>query len=232
MKKLNRAISTAALAATAVAIAAGTANAATAATPAPKSPVVVDSTTTSTDIMPGVHYTGDTTDRSVAITTPVGSLTAQGNQFQVSDNKGNAVLGRPFAVAPKAVTTVAPTSAQVAAAHQVNSIDAPKSIDKSADFNSALGVAATNFGLATGVGGMVGGVAGLALGCPVGAVTGGLTFAPTVVAAPLGAIAGCLAGAAIGGTLGPIIGGAALGVPVGIASGAQMYNTLHAQGDV
>lgn len=54
--------------------------------------------------------------------------------------------------------------------------------DPQADINAAVGVVATNFGLATGVGAMVGGVGGAMIGCPVGAVTGGLVAVPTSLA--------------------------------------------------
>lgn len=110
-----------------------------------------------------------------------------------------------------------------------------KPIDWQGDFNSNLAVAATNFGLATGIGGLVGGVAGVVLGCPLGAVTGGLAVATTVIALPTEPLAvalGCLVGAATIGSIGPIVGGAVVGIPVGIASAVQMYNTMHAAGEV
>ena len=69
MKMSTRAVATAALASTAVAIAAGTATAAPAA-PQPSAPAA-NFNTLSTDILPGVHYTSNMTDRSVVITTGI-----------------------------------------------------------------------------------------------------------------------------------------------------------------
>jgi hypothetical protein len=163
----------------------------------------------------------------------------------VQDNQGRTVYGQPFAAAPKAATTQqtdpatqsAPTTAGVRPVSTVltaQQVDAPAPHDPSADFETALGVAGTNLGVATGVGGMVGGATGAVIGCPVGVVTGG-TLTGVVSAGtltPVGAVGGCVAGASIVGSVGAIAGGALVGIPVGIASGVQMYNTLHAQGDV
>jgi hypothetical protein len=233
MNRMTRALTTLVIAAAAVGLAAGTASAATAA-PAPKSPPVADPHTLSTDLMPGVHYTGNTADRSVVITSPIGKLTAQGSQVQLQDNQGRTVFGRPFAAPPKAAGPARPVPGTGSAVTPVSRSAIAATHDPGADFNSALSTAATNLGLATGIGGMVGGVAGAVAGCPVGVVTGGtLTGLVSLgTLTPLGAIGGCVAGASVVGSLGAIAGGALAGVPVGVASAVQMYNTLHAQGDV
>lgn len=225
MKNTTRMVVTAAIAATAIAAAAGTASAA-------QAPQVPDFNTISTDIAPGVHYTGNAADHSAVIATPWGTLSSAGAAFQVQDASGKTVLGAP--VGPiKAATTVPAAPIAASAKH----VDAPAPHDPSADFNTALGVAGTQFGLATGIGGMVGGVAGVVVGCPIGAVTGGLTVVPAAIptlgAAELPGMAlGCIVGAGTFGSIGAIVGGAAVGIPVGIASAVQAYNTLHAQGDV
>ncbi|WP_067886311.1 hypothetical protein [Nocardia vaccinii] len=234
MKKMTYAVSLATFATTAaVALATGTASAAVPGADAP----VVDPHTLSVPIAPGVQYTSNTTDRSTVLDTPFGKVTTQGGQIQVNDAKGSTVFGqKTFPVMPKAADTV-PVASNVTT-HQADAtapapqpVDAPAH-DPQADFNSALGTAATQFGLATGVGTMVGGVGGLLVGCPLGVATGGLLTAPTVIGTPLGIVGGCLLGASVLGGVGAIVGGATLGIPVGVASGVQMYNSLHAQGDV
>ncbi|MGF6884120.1 hypothetical protein ABIA39_003639 [Nocardia sp. GAS34] len=237
MKKMTYAVSLATLATTAaVALATGTASAATPGAAAP----VVDPHALSLAIAPGVQYNSNTADASTALNTPFGKLTTQGGQIQVADAAGKTVYGQQsFAATPKAALPAAeaasapvdPITTHPADA-AIKPVDAPAPHDPTADFNSALGVAATQFGLATGVGGMVGGVGGALIGCPVGALTGGALTAVTVIGTPLGIVGGCLLGASTIGGVGAIVGGATLGTVVGIASGVQMYNTLHAQGDV
>jgi hypothetical protein len=223
MNKMTSAVATAALAVTAVAITAGTASAAPA-TPAPASHT--DNTQLSMDLLPGVHYASDTATHSVTITSAFGSITQQGSQFAVQDAQGHVVAGKPV-VAP---TQVAPKTGQLVGTAAVKTVAAPlRNVDETADFNTDLAVAATQFGLATGLGAMVGGVTGIVLGCPLGAVTAGTLVLPLVLPA---SAAGCVVGAGVGGTLGPVIGGALLGIPVGIASAVQMYNSMHASGDI
>ncbi len=235
MKKMTYAVSLATFATTAaVALATGTASAAAPGVDAP----VVDPHTLSVPIAPGVQYTSNTTDRSTVLNTPFGTLTTLGGQIQLNDAKGSTVYGqKAFPVTPKAAVTV-PAGTDAVTTHQAGAtvlaphpVDAPAH-DPQADFNSALGTAATQFGLATGVGAMVGGVGGVLVGCPLGVVTGGVLTSPTIIGTPLGIVGGCILGASAVGGVGAIVGGATLGIPVGVASGVQMYNTLHAQGDV
>jgi hypothetical protein len=237
MKKMTYAVSLATLATTAaIALATGTASAATPGTAAP----VVDPHALSLVIAPGVQYNSNTSDASTVLNTPIGKVTTQGGQIQVADAAGKTVYGQQtFAATPKAALPAAAAASAPAnpitthpADAQVKPVDAPAPHDPAADFNSALGVAATQFGLATGVGAMAGGVGGALIGCPAGALTGGTLTAVTVVGTPLGIAGGCLLGASVIGGVGAIVGGATLGIPVGIASGVQMYNSLHAQGDV
>jgi len=238
MKKMTYAVSLATLATTAaVALATGTGTA-SAAAPSAAAPVV-DPHTLSVPIAPGVQYTSNTSDASTVLNTPFGKLTTQGGKVQVANASGQTVFGQQsFADAPKATTTLpSPAASDAVTTHQadapaVKPVDASTPHDPTADFETALGTAGTNFGLATGVGGMVGGVTGALIGCPVGIVTGGVLTSVTVIGTPLGIIGGCLLGASTFGGLGAIAGGAALGIPVGIASGVQMYNTLHGEGDV
>ncbi len=190
---------------------------------------------------PGIDYTENTDDSSAFVITPFGSLTTRGNQFQVLDQLGGYVAGQPLtrgvdpaqwplAARPQQdgngaddVTSSPPTS----------SVPEPnREIDASADFNAALGQAAVQFGLATGVGTLAGGVVGMGLGCVGGALTGGFLAIPTgPIAAPAAAL-GCVMGASLGAGIGGVTGAALLGIPVGVASAVQMYNSLHAAGDI
>ncbi|MCX4096468.1 hypothetical protein [Nocardia sp. alder85J] len=186
----------------------------------------------SVEIAPGVQYTGNTDDNSTVFTTGLGTLTTKGAQFQVVDAQGQLLAGdASFDDAPPAAGAPADASAQpIPATAQLVDDAAP---NPQADFNAALGQAATQFGLATGVGGLVGGVAGAAVGCALGVATGGTLSALVSVGSltPLGALGGCLLGGSTVGGIGTIVGGAAAGIPVGILSAVQAYNTLHAAGE-
>ncbi|MGF6882018.1 uncharacterized protein YdaL [Nocardia sp. GAS34] len=101
MRKMTSAVCIAALsAAAATVIAAGSANAAT-----PVTPPAADQNTVNVWLAPGVRYTGNTDDRSAVLSTPIGTLTTQGNALQVKDVTGRTVFGqRDFATPPKAST--------------------------------------------------------------------------------------------------------------------------------
>ncbi|MFE3960739.1 hypothetical protein ACFXPS_42000 [Nocardia sp. NPDC059091] len=206
-----------------VALSCGTAHA------APAQPDSID-----IDIAPGVHYTGSSDDNSVVVNTPFGSLITKGSQFQVLDNRGGLVAGEPLTstieTTPRAQPDLASTTEPAPNAVIPVDADAPqprvRPVDATADFNGALALAATQFGLATGVGTVAGGVIGLGIGCGLGALTGGFTALPTGPIAVPAALLGCVIGASVGGGIGAVAGGALLGVPVGIASAVQMYNSL------
>ncbi|TSE01156.1 hypothetical protein FOS14_05285 [Skermania sp. ID1734] len=232
MKTLHHAaLISAALAVTASA-AAGTATAQTGPAPTPPPNSI------SVEVVPGVHYTADVSSQSALLQTAFGSLTTRGGQFQILDNQDHLVAGTPLPRQPQTGdwSTAAQPESSVAARVAATPVQSPNplrhNVDAAADYNGALAIAATQFGLASGVGAMGGGLAGLAVGCPIGAVTAGLAALPTgpadLVISPLG----CLVGASVMGGIGAIVGGAAVGIPVGIASGVQAYNSLHAAGDI
>lgn len=240
MKAMAQMVVTSGLAASAVVGGTVVANAAT----PPEVPPSASSSVIGVQIAPGIQYTGDASARSTEIRTPIGSLNTAGSNVTVRDAQGKVVWGLPVATVPTAARRDTLKSSPAAADYRdaaalsprqpsapVAPVEQPTPADPQADFQSALGTAATNFGLAAGVGSMAGGVLGAVVGCPLGVVTGGALTAPTVVLTPLGAAAGCAVGIATVGGAGAIIGGAALGIPVGIASAAQMYNTLHAKGE-
>ncbi|MGW4350625.1 hypothetical protein ACWELJ_00900 [Nocardia sp. NPDC004582] len=193
------------------------------------------------DLGPGIQYRVNAVDHSVVVDTPLGSLATRGGDFQVLDNQGALVAGAPItyaeggsdgdsgevsaAISPMAQAAMAPVS-------DPSQLPPIRDVDATADFNAALGLAATQFGLATGVGTLAGGVIGMGLGCVGGALTGGFVALPTgPIAAPAAAF-GCLVGASVGAGLGGVTGAALLGIPVGIASAVQMYDTLHAAGEI
>ncbi|WP_433207322.1 hypothetical protein ACQP1G_21765 [Nocardia sp. CA-107356] len=196
MNKFTRTAATSTFAIAAMCLAAGTAAA---------DPAAADSTMT-TEVLPGVRYTGNAADHSAAVDTAIGSFALQN--------------------AAAADTVPAPVVTDVADTPPLHNVDA------TADFNGALGVVATQFGLATGVGTLAGGVVGAGVGCVAGALTGGFVALPTGPIALPAAAFGCVVGASVGIALGSVAGAAILGIPVGIASGVQMYNSLHDQGDI
>ncbi len=222
MKKITRTAATSVLAVAALGLAAGTANAAPALTPpAP------NNSTISIDVLPGVHYTANAVDQSVVLNTGLGSLTTEGGQFQLLDGRGQLMAGTPLtppsepspAKRPASAPVPTPASAAATPALPLHNVDA------TSDFNSALSVAATQFGLATGIGGLAGGAIGGLGGCIVGGTIGAAVLPVLFLAS---GPAGCLVGLGIGATVGTITGSLLLGVPVGIASAVQMYNTLNA----
>ncbi|MFE3054222.1 hypothetical protein [Nocardia sp. NPDC059239] len=248
MNKLTRTAVTSTFATAALCLMAGTATA----DPA------TDSTVT-TDIAPGVRYTGNTSDNSAAVDTAFGSFVMRDGQFQLRDSQGNLVVGNPAVGDVQSVAAVdsgseaaEPNTPAAATSWNEESAPAPvpdvparvatdaaaastpmlQNVDATADFNGALGVVATQFGLATGVGTLAGGIIGAGVGCVGGALTGGFAAIPTGPVALPAAALGCLVGSSVGIALGSLAGAALIGIPVGIASGVQMYNSLHDQGDI
>ncbi|WP_063064621.1 hypothetical protein [Nocardia violaceofusca] len=192
------------------------------------------STTVATDVGPGIHYTADVVDHSVVLRTDAGRLNVRGNQFEILDDNGNLVAGLPLTY--KLDQKDWPIAAQVDGRTAVltpsrNPADAVASttpdltpVDAQSDFNDAIGVAANQIGLATGVGVLVGTAAGLGIGCVAGALVGAALMPPIFFA---GAPGGCLAGAAAGAALGAAAGTVILGGPVAIASAIQFFNTIN-----
>ncbi|MFE3026521.1 hypothetical protein [Nocardia tengchongensis] len=248
MNKFTRTAVTSTLATATLCLMAGTATA----DPA------TDSTLT-TDIAPGVRYTGNTSDNSATVDTAFGSFVMRDGQFQLRDSHGSLVVGNPAIGGPQPVAAIDSGSDAAAepSAPETPALwneeygpgpvpDAParvatgpaaptlplQNVDATADFNGALGVVATQFGLATGVGTLAGGIIGAGLGCAGGALTGGFAAIPTGPIAVPAAALGCVVGASVGIALGSVAGAALLGIPVGIASGVQMYNSLHDQGSI
>ncbi|QIS13982.1 hypothetical protein [Nocardia arthritidis] len=185
--------------------------------------------------IPGIGFHADQNTHTSEIDTPIGSVRVDGTTVTARDNSGHeASVGPPWIPADQ------PTRSD-GALPGVRPVDdptppdvppPPSPADRMNDFNNALGIAATEFGLATGVGAMVGGVIGLGAGCVLGGAVGLFATAlmpPLVLPGVLGA---CIMGAVDFGGVGAIIGGAALGIPVGIVAGVQMYNSLHAKQEV
>ncbi|WP_459546264.1 hypothetical protein [Nocardia sp. X0981] len=199
------------------------------AAPVPTAPD--DGTTLQTDILPGIHYTASIVDSSVVLRTDGGSLTIQGSQFQVLDDQGRLVAGLPLtylkdgkewpiAAQVDGNTATFTPSTDPAQARPATMLQ-PVGME---DFDSALGMAATQFGLATGIGTLLGSLIGGALGCVAGAAIGAPLVVPTFFAGPIGL---CLTGAAAGVTLGVAAGVVLIGVPVGIAAALQFYDTVY-----
>ncbi|MFB8003715.1 hypothetical protein [Nocardia sp. NPDC056000] len=224
-KNARQAVVIAAIAVSAAVAAAGTAH-------ADAAPANTDPSRLSVEILPGVRYTSDLSDGSVVLSSPIGTLTTQGGQFQVQDPIGATVVGEQFA-APVAAAAQVDSAAQtpVDTVAAVAPVAGPgDAIDPQERYNRALGTAATQFGLATGIGTLVGGTIGLVSGCVLGAFTGGSLFIP-VSAGTLtlpAAAAGCVGGGAMAGGFGAAAGAALVGIPVGIAAASQFFSTINA----
>ena len=230
MNKISRAAATSAMVVSALGLAAGTSTAA----PAAPAPVPAVPGISVTDLFPGLQYTSNALENAASINTPFGSFTTANGEFAIKDAQGTALVSAPLpeqfntattAIADATTNVVSTLVPNEAAASTVPGLH---NVDATADFNSALAVAATQFGLATGVGAMAGGLIGLGVGCVGGALTGGFVALPTVALTPVGALLGCILGAGTGAGIGAVVGGAAVGIPVGIASIVQMQQTLSA----
>ena len=208
-----------------------TAGTVTAAPPPPKAPDGPANTTLQTDVLPGIHYTASVVDRSIVIRTDAGSLTTQGNTFQVLDNQRRLVAGvaltyqrdgQQWPIAAKIdgnTATLTPVTGK-AAARPVGA----RPVDAKADFDDALSIASTQIGLGISIGALVGTVIGAGAGCVAGAVVGAALMPPLFLP---GAAGGCLAGIAAGSALGVVAGTIIVGVPVTVVSAIQFFNVIN-----
>lgn len=182
--------------------------------------------------LPGIHWEAEIVGRSVALRTDIGSLVAKDDQFQVVDPNGIVVAGFPLSYFMDGAQY--PISAEIQGNEAIltpimdpaaaRTAEMPiKHVDAQTDM--ALGAAATQFGLASGVGSLIGTIIGLVGGCVLGALTVGALTAPIFFA---GAPGGCIMGASIGVALGAAAGVIALGLPVGIAAAIQFFQTINA----
>lgn len=226
---IKKVAATSMLAMTALAIASGTAYA----DPAPGAP----NATVQTDILPGIHYTANVVDNSVVIRTDGGSLTTQGTQFQVLDGQGRMVAGIPLTyqrddkewpIAARIegnVATLTPAT-DPSSATQLHNADLPlRPVASEADILTALGIAATEIGLAMAIGTLLGTLVGGGAGCVAGAVLGAAIVPPLFLP---GAAGGCLAGFVAGGTLGAMVGTLVFGIPVATVAAFQFFGALNA----
>ena len=230
MNKISRAAATSAMVVSALGLAAGTSTAA----PAAPAPVPAVPGISVTDLFPGLQYTSNALENAASINTPFGSFTTENGQFSFKDASGTPLVSAPLSEQFNAATTaIADTTTNVVSTIAPNeaaasTVPGVHNVDATADFNSALAVAATQFGLATGVGAMAGGLIGLGLGCVGGGLTGGFVALPTGPIALPAAVLGCIVGGGTGAGIGAVVGGALVGIPVGIASLVQMQQTLNA----
>ncbi|MBF6330578.1 hypothetical protein [Nocardia transvalensis] len=179
---------------------------------------------------PDIHYTATVVDKSVVVHTDAGSLTTEGDQFQVRDNLGNVVAGFPlnylkdglsFPIAAEIdgnEATLTP-STDPAAAHPAPMLH-PAASRQALD--DAISTAGTEFGIATSLGTLIGTVIGLAGGCVLGAFVG----TPFLVIP--GWIGGCLTGAAVGAPLGAAAGLVTVGGIAGVAIAIEYFSRINA----
>ncbi|MEU1208363.1 hypothetical protein [Nocardia sp. NPDC005825] len=204
--------------------------------PAPANPTIPPDASIHTSVLSGINYTSSIVDGSVRISTDSGSLTVRGNQFQVLDAQGNLAAGFPLtyrkderdwpiAARIDGNTAILTPATDPASARPATPVDFPRPVASQADWQNAMAMAATEFGLAISVGTLIGTLIGVPLGCVAGALTVGTVTFPVFFA---GALGGCLAGAAIGAALGSAAGIILVGVPVGIAALIDFTNQVTA----
>ncbi|QSE95424.1 hypothetical protein JWS13_15580 [Rhodococcus pseudokoreensis] len=236
---LTRLIAVTAFAVTAAVATAGTASAA----PAPVDPH--NAPTLETDILPGIHYTASIVDKSVVLTTDAGSLTTQGNQFQVLDAAGNLVAGFPLTysrdgkewpvaaqIDGRSATLTPSTDPATATPLEDAALPLqPTALDvQSPEFTAAIVNFGTEVALGIGMGSLIGTAIGAGIGCIAGgALVGTAVGVPTIgtLAVP-GFLGGCLVTGAAAGAIGAVAGTIIVGGPVAVASALQFYDAVNA----
>ncbi|MBF6274085.1 hypothetical protein A5780_37215 [Nocardia sp. 852002-20019_SCH5090214] len=179
---------------------------------------------------PDIHYTANVVDKSVVVKTDAGSLTTEGNEFQVRDNQGKVVAGFPLSYQHDGLEY--PIAAQIdgnqatlvpstdrAAAHPAQMLH---DVASRSDLDAANQSAINELGIATSIGTLVGTAIGLAGGCVLGAVLG----TPFLVVP--GWIGGCLTGAALGAPLGAAAGLVGVGGISGVLVAIEYFNRINA----
>lgn len=196
----------------------------------------------SPDAQPGIQYRASLVDRSVALTTDAGSLTATHDQFRILDSSGRLAAILPLSyqrddkVWPIAARIDGNTAILTPSTDPATAVPVPagtptlNSIDATANpnYNQAL----ANLSSAATVGAAVGTLIGTAIGAAVGCVAGGALLGagagiPTLgtLAIP-GAIGGCLVTAAAAAPLGAAVGLIAIGGPITVVALIQFFADL------
>ncbi|MFD9664250.1 hypothetical protein ACFWAY_21910 [Rhodococcus sp. NPDC059968] len=184
-------------------------------------------------------------DRSIVLTTDVGTLTTQGDQFQVLDPSGNLVAGFPLTYqrdgrdwpiaalidGNSATLTPAtdPSSATISRYPELQLSQVAIDV-QSLEFSGAVINFGTEVALGMGLGSLIGTAIGAGIGCIAGgALIGSAVGIPTIgtLAVP-GFLGGCLVTGAAGGAIGAVVGTILIGGPVAIASGIQFFNAINA----
>ncbi|NHU43043.1 hypothetical protein [Rhodococcus sp. A14] len=198
-----------------------------------------------TEILPGIHYTASIVDKSVVLTTDGGSLTTQGNQFQVLDAAGNLVAGFPLTysrdgkewpiaaqIDGRSATLTPSTEPATATPLKDAALPLqPTALDvRSPEFSAAIINFGTEVALGIGIGSLIGTAIGAGIGCIAGgALVGSAVAVPTIgtLAVP-GFLGGCLVTGAAAGAIGAVAGTVIVGGPVAVASALQFYDAINA----
>lgn len=212
---------------------------------APEPAVPPPASTLETEILPGIHYTANIVDTSVVLTTDAGSLTTQGNQFQVLDTTGKLVAGFPLTyyrdgkewpiaaqIDGRRATLTPSTEPETATPLEDAALPLqPTALDvQSPEFTAAIVNFGTEVALGVGIGSLIGTAIGAGIGCIAGgALVGTAVAVPTIgtLAVP-GFLGGCLVTGAAAGAIGAVAGTIIVGGPVAVASALQFYNAINA----
>ncbi|WP_084523933.1 hypothetical protein [Nocardia inohanensis] len=184
----------------------------------------------------GIHWNTELAGNSVVLHTDAGSLTTEGDQFQVRDGQGNVLTAFPLNFV-KSDGMAVPVAAQI----DGNTATLTPNLDPAAArptallhdvvrqdaFDDAVSAAATQFGIITSIGTLVGTIVGAGAGCVLGIIGGATLSLPVLEAAGLGPILGCLAGAGIGIPLGAAAGLILTGVPAAIVVAIGFANRIN-----
>lgn len=176
-----------------------------------------------------IHWNDKIEGNSVLVNTDLGSLTTDGDQFQVRDSQGALVTAFPLNFVMDGLSH--PVDAQIDGntATLTPNMDpavatpapALHYVASQADQDAAFGNAVNQLGLASSVGTLIGTLVGGVGGCAIGAVLGTPVLLP-------GWIGGCLMGAGIGIPIGAAAGLVLAGGPAAIAVGIGLFNRLNA----
>ncbi|MFI1918282.1 hypothetical protein [Nocardia sp. NPDC020380] len=191
-----------------------------------------------------IGYSASLVDGAVVLRTDGGSLTADGTNFRLNDDNGNALIELPLsyvrnglrwpitATIDGTTATLRPSTDPSTAVPEPGPIAQPQDIGydpQSEDFNNALTRLSTQVNLGVMLGTIIGTAIGAGIGCLVGGVIGagaGLVATVGILAIP-GFLGGCLATGLVGSTLGAAIGTVVIGMPTAVIGGLLFLDALN-----
>ena len=181
----------------------------------------------------GIDYVVKLVDKTVVTTLKGGTFDVEkdGKSVDIKDAAGHEVMNMPLSFKVDDVSY--PYASKVRDDGKTLDLTPPanvktngkrlfvKPVASPAENQSAQASFATQFGIATAVGGFTGTVIGALVGCLIG----GAPLALTIVGAPVGLLT-CLGGATVGAGVGGVIGTIAVGGPALAITGVELIQTM------